>query len=169
MARVASKSKHPQRPVRRPRSHATDTARVVDRGEQTRVQIELTRRQIEDVLRAVTGEGTFGAMFAGLRGAPEVVEANPAILHDRDLSRSLLRGLLVLASCPEWVAVNEVARGLSLSASIAHRYMATLLAAGLLEQEPQTRRYRWVATRQASAARTSQRSQRHPGKQRDGS
>jgi len=35
-----------------------------------------------------------------------------------------------------------VAAQLELSASTTHRYMSTLLAAGLLEQDPRTRRYR---------------------------
>ncbi len=40
------------------------------------------------------------------------------------------------------LAVTDVAAQLSLSPSTTHRYMTTLLAVGLLEQDARSRRYR---------------------------
>ena len=61
------------------------------------------------------------------------------------MSRSLLLGLLVFACFPRdgsGLAVSDVAARLEMSPSTTHRYMTTLLAVGLLEQDPRTRRYR---------------------------
>ena len=65
------------------------------------------------------------------------------------LSRSLLLGLTVFAAFPtdgDALAVTDVAGRLGLSPSTTHRYMTTLLAVGLLEQDPRSRRYRVPVT-----------------------
>jgi IclR family pca regulon transcriptional regulator len=66
------------------------------------------------------------------------------------MSRSLLMGLLVLASFPSDgsdLAVIDVAKRLEMSASTTHRYLTTLLSVGLLEQDPRSRRYRLAPAR----------------------
>jgi IclR family pca regulon transcriptional regulator len=71
--------------------------------------------------------------------------ASPAQLDDRRLSRSLLRGLLVLASFPADGAgrsVTDVAHELDMVASTTHRYISTLLEVGLLERDSVSREYR---------------------------
>jgi len=75
-----------------------------------------------------------------------VIEAEHRLaLEAGRLSHSLFRGLLVLAF---FVAedtdggVVDVARRLGMNASTTHRYMGTLLAFGLLVQDPVTRKYR---------------------------
>lgn len=69
-------------------------------------------------------------------------------LRDPQLSQSLLRGLAIL-SCfgPErpWRAIIDLAKELNMSPSTTHRYVKTLRAVGLLEQNPTTREYRPVA------------------------
>jgi hypothetical protein len=69
-------------------------------------------------------------------------------LGDPQLSQSLLRGLAIL-SCygPErpWRAIIDLAKELHMSPSTTHRYVKTLRAVGLLEQNPTTREYRPVA------------------------
>lgn len=69
-------------------------------------------------------------------------------LCDPQLSQSLLRGLAIL-SCfgPErpWRAIIDLAKELEMSPSTTHRYVKTLRAIGLLEQNPTTREYRPVA------------------------
>lgn len=69
-------------------------------------------------------------------------------LGDSQLSQSLLRGLAIL-SCfgPErpWRAIIDLAKELAMSPSTTHRYVKTLRAVGLLEQNPTTREYRLVA------------------------
>jgi DNA-binding IclR family transcriptional regulator len=68
-----------------------------------------------------------------------------ALQDNRRLSRSLLAGLLVL-SCfpPEGVdmGIKDISEQLDLNTSTVHRYVVTLMAAGLLERDPETRRYR---------------------------
>jgi IclR helix-turn-helix domain len=69
-------------------------------------------------------------------------------LDDPQLSHSLLRGLAIL-SCfgPErqWRAIIDLAKELDMTPSTTHRYVKTLRAVGLLEQNPTTREYRPVA------------------------
>ncbi len=69
-------------------------------------------------------------------------------LEDPQLSQSLLRGLAILAAYgPErpWRAIIDLSGQLGMSPSTTHRYVKTLRAVGLLEQNPSTREYRPVA------------------------
>jgi DNA-binding MarR family transcriptional regulator len=71
------------------------------------------------------------------------VENTPAY-SDRRLSRALLRGLAVLACFGperETLGLMEIAEQLGLNGSTIHRYVITLVAVGLLEQSPETRKY----------------------------
>jgi hypothetical protein len=75
-------------------------------------------------------------------------EALEDALTDPQLSQSLLRGLAILSSYgPErpWRAIIDLAQQLNMSPSTTHRYVKTLRAVGLLEQNPTTREYRPVA------------------------
>jgi hypothetical protein len=75
-------------------------------------------------------------------------EALEDALADPQLSQSLLRGLAILSSYgPErpWRAIIDLAHQLGMSPSTTHRYVKTLRAVGLLEQNPTTREYRPVA------------------------
>jgi hypothetical protein len=75
-------------------------------------------------------------------------EALEDALTDPQLSQSLLRGLAILSSYgPErpWRAIIDLAHQLGMSPSTTHRYVKTLRAVGLLEQNPTTREYRPVA------------------------
>jgi IclR helix-turn-helix domain len=75
-------------------------------------------------------------------------EALASSIGDPQLSQSLLRGLSVL-SCygPDrpWRPIIDLASQLGMSPSTTHRYVKTLKAVGLLEQDPTTREYRPVA------------------------
>jgi DNA-binding IclR family transcriptional regulator len=69
-------------------------------------------------------------------------------MEDRRLSRSLLSGLLVLSCFPsegDYLGIAEIARMLDMNTSTTHRYVTTLLAVGLLERDPATRKYRLAA------------------------
>jgi IclR family pca regulon transcriptional regulator len=63
----------------------------------------------------------------------------------RGQSQSLERGLAILsafkAATPE-LGISELARGLGLTRSTSHRYVATLTRLGYLQQNPHTRKYR---------------------------
>ncbi|HEX4467687.1 MAG TPA: helix-turn-helix domain-containing protein [Solirubrobacteraceae bacterium] len=109
------------------------------------ISIELTRSQIDRILRrAAEGEGVSG-LLRGLSDKGDLTSNYRELADSPRLSRSLLLGLLVLASFPSDgspLAVTDVASRLGMSPSTTHRYMTTLLAVGLLEQDPRTRRYR---------------------------
>jgi hypothetical protein len=109
------------------------------------VLIELTPTQVNQVQRQV--EGDVRLVFAGLTSGSSLA-ARADELDNPRLSRSLLTGLLVLATLPRdggTIGVAEIARLLGLKAGTTHRYVITLKAAELVEQDPATRRYRLAA------------------------
>jgi hypothetical protein len=130
------------------------------------IAIALSPAQIEQVIRSAghTSNGTVSSLLlAALDNAhsthaedPHTHESLQEATHnaltnalgDPQLSQSLLRGLAIL-SCygPErpWRAIIDLAKELSMSPSTTHRYVKTLRAVGLLEQNPDTREYRPVA------------------------
>jgi hypothetical protein len=127
-------------------------ARRKDSGEPL-VAITLSRNQVDHIVRAALGEGAAPSVSALVAGtgfhhshARQVLSSRYRALQDnRRLSRSLLAGLLVL-SCfpPEGVdmGIKDISEQLDLNTSTVHRYVLTLVAAGLLERDPDTRRYR---------------------------
>lgn len=117
-----------------------------------RIVLQLSRSQIAMVLHAADASGAPSTLLSGLdAGADSPLSASVdellrlADTDERRLSRSLLSGLLVLACFPldgTQLGVAQLARRLSMSPSATHRYISTLLAAELLERDPDTRRYR---------------------------
>jgi hypothetical protein len=130
------------------------------------IAIVLSPAQIEQVIRSAgqASDGTVSRLLvaaldnahAGTNGDPHVGRslheetklALSGALGDPQLSHSLLRGLAIL-SCygPDrpWRAIIDIAKELDMSPSTTHRYVKTLRAVGLLEQDPMTREYRPVA------------------------
>jgi hypothetical protein len=124
------------------------------------VSITLSRSQVNEVLRTVLGESLqsgFSSSSSSSSRGPNLHDGHirqalndhyRSLQGNRRLSRSLLAGLLVL-SCfspdgPE-LGIKEISDRLELNSSTVHRYVATLLAAGLLERDPDTRRYRLLS------------------------
>jgi IclR helix-turn-helix domain len=110
-----------------------------------RVVVELSQAQVRGVLRAARSAGEVPILMSGLMDSGEVREAGRARLRDRRLSSSLIAGLLVLGCFPADggdLGNSEVAEMMDMSLSTTHRYVSTLLALGLLERDPGTRRYR---------------------------
>jgi hypothetical protein len=117
------------------------------------VSLTLSRNQVDYVVRAALGEGAAPSVSTLVAStgfhrphARQVLSSRYRALQDnRRLSRSLLAGLLVL-SCfpPEGVdlGIKDISEQLDLNTSTVHRYVLTLVAAGLLERDPDTRRYR---------------------------
>jgi DNA-binding MarR family transcriptional regulator len=105
------------------------------------VSIELSKAQINRVLREATQDG-----MADTRMLEQLdVDAFNSRLDDVRFSRSLLRGLMVLAAFPADGgdrAVTDVAKQLGMGVSTTHRYAATFVEVGLLERDPISRRYR---------------------------
>lgn len=116
-------------------------------GGNERVLIELSPAQVDRVIRSAADGGSISILLSGLRDVREVLAREPRQLEDSRLSRSLLAGLLMLASFPtdgSYLGNAEIARMLDMNPSTTHRYVSTLVAVGLLERDPSTRRYRLV-------------------------
>jgi hypothetical protein len=117
------------------------------------VAITLSRSQVDYVVRTALGENATPSVSGLVAGtgfhhnqARQMLGSRYRALQDnRRLSRSLLAGLLVL-SCfpPEGIdmGIKDISEQLELNTSTVHRYVLTLVAAGLLERDPDTRRYR---------------------------
>ena len=145
-ASKAASSRQWQRAERPPRR----SARTNDGPEET-VLIELSKSQVDQVVRSAGQGGTMSVLLSALRDPQWTLAldseewAYPAQMEDRRLSRSLLSGLLVLSCFPPeggYLGIAELARMLDMNTSTTHRYVTTLLAVGLLERDPATRKYR---------------------------
>jgi hypothetical protein len=126
------------------RPRATDRARTRAAADD-RVVLELSKVQVDHVLRAASGAGHVSFLLSSLDDVKEALAGRSGELEDPRLSRSLMLGLLVLACFPldgSYLGNTEVAAMLDLHLSTVHRYISTLTAVGLLEREPVTRRYR---------------------------
>jgi hypothetical protein len=109
------------------------------------VFIDLSPAQVDGVVRATAEGGSIAVLLSGLSDLSEALAAGLEGLDDRRLSRSLLAGLVMLASFPadgSYLSNAEVSRLLDMNQSTTHRYLSTLVAVGLLERHPETRRYR---------------------------
>jgi hypothetical protein len=116
-------------------------------AEAEKVSIELSPAQVDRVVRSAAEGGSMSVLLSGLRDVREVLAREPRQMDDSRLSRSLLAGLLMLASFPtdgSYLGNAEIARMLDMNPSTTHRYVSTLMAVGLLERDPTTRRYRLV-------------------------
>jgi Fic family protein len=109
------------------------------------VCIELSTTQVDQVVRAASDAGSLSILLSGLGDVRAAFAAGREQLDERRLSRSLLSGLFLLASFPAdgtYLRVTQIARTLGMSQGTTHRYLTTLVTAGLLEQHPSTREYR---------------------------
>lgn len=109
------------------------------------VTIELSQAQVDRVLGEVSGTGNVSLLLSRLADGHRLLDSSREILGDRRLSRSLLQGLSMLAAMPMdggYIGNSELADTLGMTLSSSHRYVTTLMAAGLVEREPTTRKYR---------------------------
>jgi DNA-binding MarR family transcriptional regulator len=109
------------------------------------VSIELSAAQIDRVVRIAADGGNMSVLLAALTDVRAVLAREPRQLENSKLSHSLLSGLLMLASFPtdgSYLGNADIARLLDMNPSTTHRYVSTLVAVGLIERDPSTRRYR---------------------------
>jgi IclR helix-turn-helix domain len=124
------------------RSESQDRAAAAEK-----VVLELSAAQVDRVIRSASEGSSMSLLLSGLRDVREILAREPSQMEDNRLSRSLLAGLLMLASFPtdgSYLGNAEIARLLDMNPSTTHRYVSTLVAVGLLERDPSTRRYRLV-------------------------
>jgi len=125
--------------------------------------LELTQAQVNQILRSSEHtEEPMSLLSQKLNERTAKLTADVERLlatapeNARRLSRSMLSGLLVLASFPAdggYLGIAQIAEMLRMSPSTTHRYVSTLLATGLLERDPATRRYRLAHPPQAPPPR----------------
>lgn len=123
------------------------TAQGTKADDELPIKIELSSAQVDHVVRAAAGGGSLSFLLTSLDVSPGLLETTRDLIGDTgsNLSSSLLWGLLVFAVFPldgTPLRNADVAHMLDLSPSTAHRYIGTLIAAGVLERDPITRRYR---------------------------
>jgi hypothetical protein len=109
------------------------------------IVVELSPSQVDRVVRAASEGGSMSVLLSGLENVRDAIEAQPAQFNDSRLSSSLLAGLMLLASFPtdgSYLGNAQLARLLGMNVSTVHRYLQTLVAVGLVERDPSTRRYR---------------------------
>jgi DNA-binding transcriptional ArsR family regulator len=121
------------------------------------VRLTLSDTQVAAVVRAASwprapaagaldGSGSGSGSGTGFApGLATLAAYSDSELSERRLSRSLVRGLAVLAQLHAHggeQGIVELALELGLSPSTAHRYALTLVELGLVERCPRTRRYR---------------------------
>jgi DNA-binding transcriptional ArsR family regulator len=125
-----------------------------DRPGGREIGIVLSPSQIEHVVGAALDSGppNIPALLTELHARQNISRVSlekryRSELSEARLSHSLLRGLLVLSMLIDGseLGISDIARKLDMSSSTAYRYVSTLLAFGLVEQDQSTRRYRLAA------------------------
>jgi IclR-like helix-turn-helix domain-containing protein len=117
--------------------------------------LELSPSQVDQVVRMAAGAGNLSVLLGGLGDVRDDLLARWRT-EDGRLSQSLLTGLVLLTLFPadgSYLTNAEIARELSINPSTSHRYISTLVVAGLLERDPNTRRYRLARDSEAKSAR----------------
>jgi hypothetical protein len=111
------------------------------------IAITLTDAQIEHVTREVLDAGSIATLLADADTAQRIHEVIALLQDDSKYSRATLRALAVLAAFPDDGSLREltsVAEEVELSPSTTHRYISTWLVLGVLDRDPDSRRYRRV-------------------------
>jgi biotin operon repressor len=127
----------------------------------TSVTIELTRSQIRSVFVeggvSESGDALAGRVGVDLATLRALIESSAGESSPK-LSYSLLRGLYVLAALPgdgEPIRLIDLARQLGWSEATVHRYLQTLLLAGLTERDARTREYSLTSPAEITALTTN--------------
>lgn len=110
------------------------------------VTVILSAAQVEAVVHQATAPAALGHAFATALDDPGALSSflRP-LLGDHAYSRSVLRALIILAGFPADGTERElttVAAEVGFSPATTYRYLHTLTAAGLLERDAESRRYR---------------------------
>jgi hypothetical protein len=110
------------------------------------IVIKLTIDQIAQVVQESADAGPLERILAGLDSVDEFRRVLVGLLDQgHKYSRSALRSLLVLTALPldgTECELTEIADATGLATSSLHRYLKTWKAVGIVEQDPQSRRYR---------------------------
>ena len=108
------------------------------------ITIELTPSQIDHVILGATGAGNMSVLLSGQIDMQKMFARRTELLGDPNISRSLMRALLILAALhadESYIGVVELSNKLKMSPSTTHRYLTTFVLAGLVERSD-SRKYR---------------------------
>jgi hypothetical protein len=109
------------------------------------VTITLTDEQLALVAREMSHGAGLARSLSGVSDLEQLRRLVSPLMRDESYNRSTFRALMVLAAFPtdgSERGLRDVAVDVDVSPSIAHHYIRTLLAADVLEQDPDSRRYR---------------------------
>lgn len=115
----------------------------------TAVLLALAPDQVLEIVEQGSEGGSVAAAVGGLAPLSYMAQLVDDEEPDRRLSRSLLRGIMAIAvfkERDEAKGVLQIASQLGMSGSTTHRYLNTLVEAGLLERDPRTRKYQLAAS-----------------------
>jgi hypothetical protein len=125
------------------------------RTKSRQISLVLSDEQVEAVTRAgmETHGPSLNLILSGMIGSESF---STATLHERyrvefesgRLSHALWRGLLIIVcflTADGDYGITDVATRLGMNASTTYRYVSTLVAFGLVEQDPASRKYRLKA------------------------
>lgn len=113
--------------------------------QQVGASIVLTDAQVAHVTREISDGASARAFVAGLADAENVQVSAQPLLSDPRLAQSLVRAALVLATSPADGSepdFKDIASQFEWSQSSTHRYVVTWTALGVLEQNPDSHKYR---------------------------
>jgi len=115
-----------------------------------KIAIELSPAQVAHVIASAYGTSSFQLLRGPSDSNSHWLEMMRRLSREtpKHISGSLILGLLAFASFPRdgrSLKNVELARLLNVSQVTAHRYILTLMAVGLLERDPETRRYKLPA------------------------
>jgi hypothetical protein len=113
------------------------------------VSLTLTSEQVETVLADVAARAEHCEPLPVAMSLSEPLASS--LLEDRTVSRALVRGLMAYRCLPSDGSereLKEIAKELDLPPSTAYRYVHTLTLVGLIEKNPQSRKYHRVPTSQ---------------------
>jgi hypothetical protein len=130
-----------------PREAAPRAKGTTRRSKTSSITIELTQSQIRSVFvegdASGSGEDLVGRLAGDVATLRALVDSTESERQPK-LSQSLIRGLYllaILAEDGEPMGVLELSRCLGCSPSTVHRYLQTLLLAGLARRDETTREY----------------------------
>jgi DNA-binding transcriptional ArsR family regulator len=105
------------------------------------IRITLSDAQVAEVVESATAGDSPAMLLRGLADPAAILE----MTDNSRISRSLLRGFVVLAALPRdrtGIGVIQIASQIDASPSTTHRYLTTLVELGLVERDARSRRYR---------------------------
>jgi hypothetical protein len=111
------------------------------------ITITLTDAQIARVVLEASGGNQIAGSLSELGSLDELRQIMLPLLNHQSYSHTTFRAAMVLAAFPadgSEVELNQIATTTGLPPSTTHRYILSWTVLGLLEQNPDTRRYRRV-------------------------